>query len=357
MKKVGNRMKKKLALLLSIFIIITLGSVTVTKKIAKNKEENQQEETVIVTSFYPMYVLVSNLTNGIEGIQVVNLTSNQTGCLHDYQLTTRDMRTLADAHIFVMNGGGMESYIEEVVKEYSGLRIINASETIVLLSNETVHDHEVEGEHVDESEAEHDHEVEGEHVDESETEHNHEAEGEHGHEHHSHGAYNPHVWLNMNCYLKQIQQVSRQLSQFDQEHANLYQANATEYSSKVKEIKALYEKQLKHPMNKEVIIFHDAFAYLANQLGLDVVYTIEMDSETSLSAGDIKDIIQEVKLHDIRVLFTEEQYSDTIASSIAKETGATVYSIDSLVTGDGSLDSYLNGMKKNLEVLKSALYQ
>jgi zinc transport system substrate-binding protein len=103
---------------------------------------------------------------------------------------------------------------------------------------------------------------------------------------------------------------------------------------------------------REAVIFHDAFAYLANRIGITVAHTVPLDSDTSLSAGDIGEIIDEVQAGNIHYLFTEVQYSDSIASQIAAETDASVYIIDSAVTGDGSMDSYIQAMQKNIETLK-----
>ena len=61
-----------------------------------------------------MYVLAENLTEGIDGIQVTNLTENQTGCLHDYQLTTSDMKLIDEADAFIINGAGLETFLEKV---------------------------------------------------------------------------------------------------------------------------------------------------------------------------------------------------------------------------------------------------
>ena len=106
---------------------------------------------------------------------------------------------------------------------------------------------------------------------------------------------------------------------------------------------------------RQVVIFHDAFAYLANRVGMEVAFTVPLDSDTALSAGDIAKIIDAVKNENIKYLYTEQQYSDSIAKQIATETGAEVRIIDSVVTGDGSKASYLDAMQKNLLVLKEAL--
>jgi len=102
-------MKKKLIAILGIMLIIVIGTAFVTA--ATRKEARDEEKLTIVTSFYPMYILAKNLTQGTN-VDVVNLTEYKTGCLHDYQLTTSDMKKLENADIFIMNGGGMESFME-----------------------------------------------------------------------------------------------------------------------------------------------------------------------------------------------------------------------------------------------------
>jgi zinc transport system substrate-binding protein len=60
----------------------------------------------------------------------------------------------------------------------------------------------------------------------------------------------------------------------------------------------------------------------------------------------------------VKVLFTEPQYSPAAAETIARETGAKIYTLDPVVTGEAdeqAMDAYINAMKKNMEVLKEAL--
>ena len=82
----------------------------------------------IVTSFYPMYIDAINIVGDIEGVEVINLTKPQTGCLHDYQLTTQDMKILETADIFIVNGLGMENFLDKVI-ENKNLKVINASDS------------------------------------------------------------------------------------------------------------------------------------------------------------------------------------------------------------------------------------
>lgn len=319
-------MKKKLIAILGIMVVIVIGTTLVTA--ATRKKENKEDKLTIVTSFYPMYILAKNVTEGTNA-DVVNLTEYKTGCLHDYQLTTSDMKKLENADIFIMNGGGMESFMEDILKAYPDLSIINASKGIEFLTAEG-HNHEEED------------------VD------NHEIE-EKSEDNHSEEEFNAHVWLDMNYYRKEIQNVQEGLIRLDQENAKTYEDNGREYSSKIENLKNDFETSLSDTKEKKVVIFHDSFAYLAKELGLEVIHTVNLDGETALSAGDISEVIDEVKEKQVKVLFTEEQYSTSIADNIASETDANVYIINSLVTGDMDKDSYINGMKQNLEVLKQAL--
>ena len=74
-----------------------------------------------------------NITDGIDGIQVDNMAGQQTGCLHDYQLQSKDMKNIEQADVFVINGAGMESFMEKVTDQLPDLRVIDSSEGISLL--------------------------------------------------------------------------------------------------------------------------------------------------------------------------------------------------------------------------------
>ena len=55
-----------------------------------------------------------------------------------------------------------------------------------------------------------------------------------------------------------------------------------------------------------------------------------------------------------KALFAEPQYSSTAAKTIANETGAKVYTLDPVVTGENDLDAYIKAMKQNALTLQEA---
>lgn len=318
-------MNKKLIKLLGTLIIVALaGSIIVTMLGRKREPEEGKNvsQISVLTSFYPTYIIALNITDQIPELKLDSLTDFSAGCLHDYQLTTGDMKLLSTADVFLMNGGGMEGYLEDVVKNYPDLYMVNISSDIPMLESE---EHE--------------------------------------------GEVNPHVWLDPTRYSDQIESMKEGLVQFVESHENMsgetkdkvinkLVANADTYLEKV----SVLEKELDYvrasieesEKNQKVIIFHETFAYLAERVGLEVAHTVELDNDTSLSAGEIAEVIDLVKVEQIEYLFTEEQYGGSITDRVEQETGAYAYVIDSGVTGDGSKDSYLEAMYKNLNFLKEA---
>ncbi len=384
-------MKKKLLSLLSVMVVLTIAAVIIIKLTAQesDRKTSQKDDKInVITTFYPIYMIGLNLADQIENLEVTSLTELDTGCLHDYQLTTQDMKLIAAADIMVINGGGMESFLEDIIENYPKLIIIDASKDIPMLHNDSEgpvgddeeHNEESEGadeKHSEESEgADEEHNEESEGADEKHTEEPEGADEEHDHEHHEHdhGEYNSHVWLNPILYTKQIENIrdglisyinsnnsftaqdSKELVQEIDDNADTYIQKVAALDSELEaSIPILAQNSDQKIYDEQVVIFHESFAYLADRIGMKVAFTVPLDSDTALSAGEIAEIIDEVKLRNIKYLFTEEQYSDSIAKQIEAETNAKVYIIDSVVTGEGNLDSYLESMKKNMEILKEAM--
>ena len=264
----------------------------------------------IVTSFYPMYIDVINLTDGVEGVTVTNMTKPQTGCLHDYQLTTEDMKTLEKADAFVVNGAGMESFLDKVIKQQKNLKVIDAStsDDINFLKD-------------------------GDEV-------------------------NPHVWLSVTYSIAQVEAITSQLCEADPEHADAYRKNALDYVTKLTALREEMHKELDNLPHKDIVTFHEAFPYLAKEFKLNIISVIEREPGTEPTPHELEETVAKVNALPVKVLFTEPQYSPTAAQTIAGETGAKMYELDPVVTGEANeeaMDAYITAMKKNMEVLKEAL--
>lgn len=306
-----------------------------------NKKENLANDNKlnIITSFYPMYIATANIIDGAENVTLECLASPEVGCLHDYQLTVKDMMSLEHADVFVINGGGMEAFLDKAISAYPELAVINAGEEIIE-NEEHEHHEELEREHQENNSIE---------VNEHE-EHN----EENGHEH-SHGEINPHIWVSIDFHIAQIEKIANELGKIDEENKLIYDRNAKEYINKLNDINSKMHFEIDKLPNKNIITFHEAFDYFAENFGLNVLEVIEREPGTNPSAKEIARIIDVVREHNVNAIFVEPQYLKTAANVIASETNVNVYELNPITSGSFDKNSYIRAMEKNLEVLKEAL--
>lgn len=281
------------------------------------------QEKVVVTSFYPIYILAMNLTVGIEDIRVENLAAPNTGCLHDYQLLTGDMRTLSGAQVLLINGAGMESYLDTVTAQFPKLQIVDASKNIPLLD----------------------------------------SKGENSHTHEDGAAFdehkdNAHIWLDAKNAVTMTENLRDGLQATYPEYSDVLAQNAAAYIQRLNALDSELKAGLEGVPQKEIITFHEAFPYFAKAYGLHVAAVVNREPGEALSPAQLAELADLVKSLGTPPLFTEPQYPDLAARTLAAETGAKVYGLDPLVTGpmdDKVLTAYEDGMRQNMQVLIQAL--
>ena len=295
---------KILSLLLLVLSVALVGCGGTDKP----AEKKTAEPFRIVTSFYPMYVATINITDGVDGVEVYNMTKPQTGCLHDYQLMTEDMKTLEKADAFVINGAGMEDFMDKVTEQQKKLKVIDASRGIELI---------------------------------------HDEEGD-----------NPHVWLSVTDAITQVRNIADQLKEADPVHAAQYEKNAAAYIEKLTSLKSEMHAALDNVPHKDIVTFHEAFPYFAQEFKLNIIGVVEREPGTEPTPTELQETIEQVKALPSKVLFTEPQYSPAAAETIARETGAKIYTLDPVVTGEATpaaKNAYIDTMKKNMKTLQEAL--
>lgn len=294
--------------------IVSIISALLVCIFASGCRKNLAKQTRYVASCYPVYIIALNLIDGIEGTEVIHMSENHQGCLHDFQIQSEDLKNIEKSSAFIINGAGMENFLKKVTDEIPKIKIIDSSKDIKLLENNCHHHH-------------------------------------HSHEH----EYNPHIWMSIDNYIKQTENIAEGLIESDPGNEEKYKQNCEEYISKLKNLKNDITLKLKDVRGKNIITFHEAFPYFANEFGLNIPDVINHDPESEPSAKQISKTINIMKENNINSLFIEPQYKSTAAETISKETGAKIYTLDPAVTGENSKDAYIEIMTKNAETLKEAL--
>lgn len=300
--------KNKYVFVLVMLVVITVVSGLLTNIYVRESGSKQEEQTLtVVTSFYPMYIAALNVIGDTDGVHLQNLSEPQTGCLHDFQLTPEDMKLLSKADVFIINGGGIESFMKDVAKSYPDLTIIETSEGIDLLEDE--------------------------------------------------GEENAHAWMSVATYEEQVNHIAEGLAAADEKHASDYQKHADAYVVKLDALKERQQKVAEKIKGQSVILFHEAYDYVADDYGLDVAYVLDLDEERQVSAGEVADVLAAVRDDHVKYILAEELYGKSMGDTVEKETDAKVIYLDALNRGDYDADSYIKGMSANIDLIEQYLTQ
>lgn len=316
----------------------------------------------IVTSFYPLYIMMMNLTDGVENVQLANMAEPQTGCLHDYQLRPKDLVSLEGANLFLANGGGMEEFLSDVLDTYPELTVVYALDGLheedLLPGEEHAHDGHDHAHGEAETGAGNIHtesagnavEVSG--AGEAFQEEVDEAEGHFGEL--TSGVVNPHTWLDPSLYIEEIRYISSVLGEMDPENRERYEENCASYIGKIDQLTAEYEDLTEAEPKKGCVLLHESFAYLASAYGFPVMETVDVEKDSGFSAREIRQLIDLVREAGDVMIISDSQYSGRISGLLAEETGLATYQMDSGVSGEYEKDAWLDAMRGNLETLRTA---
>ena len=229
-----------------------------------------------------------------------------------YEPTPKQMAKLAGAAIYFRIGVPFENvWIGRIIAANPGMKIVDAREGITLREMEA-HDDQV-GEHERASGQNHKAKHEEDHKDENE---------------HSHGRYDPHIWMAPPLVKTMAAQIRDTLSELDPAHRSDYEANYASFAADLDALDEEIRQVLKDKKTRKFMVYHPAWGYFADTYGLKQI-PIETEGKEP-SAKQLARLIDQAKADDIRVIFVQEQFGRGNAETVAKAIDGTVVSIDPL---------------------------
>ncbi|MCR5468941.1 MAG: metal ABC transporter substrate-binding protein [Lachnospiraceae bacterium] len=301
-------MKNKYTIISIMLIFIALVAYSLTTAYMTKNKATEKDNLTVVTSFYPVYIAALNVMDGAEGVTLENLSEPQTGCIHDYQLTPADMKLLETADVFLINGGGIEGFLSDVTEGAYSMEVVAVTDGIEFLEEE------------DET--------------------------------------NAHVWMDIDNYLKEVENIRDIMSDIDKDNAALYEKNASEYIESLEELKTERDElktQIESKGGVSAALLQESFEYFADMLGIEVVYTMDLDEERQISAGEVADTMSAVNDGNASMVLTDELYGAELAETVSGETGVAVCTINPCVRGEYEKNSYIEAMRQNLENVATLL--
>ena len=302
--------------------LFPLASCTDSSSVAS--KGNEAEELQVVTTFLPM----TDFTLAVAGdrAKVTQLLPPNVGP-HDYQAKPQDVQSLAEADLLIENGLGIEDFLTGLINNADNpdLVLVDSSEGVATLPA------------VDDAHSEADSPEEAEH---------------------SHGAFDPHIWLDPKKAVQQVGNIRDALIAADPAGKEIYAANADAYIQKLQQLDKTIGATLAPYAGQTFVSYHDFAEHFAQSYGLDVAYLVNVPEESATPA-DMQRVIKAVESSDSKTLLQEPVQSGSLFS-LAKEMNAQVSEFNPMESSgpEGlSPDYYIITMEQNSQNLKTALAQ
>ncbi len=231
---------------------------------------------------------------------------------HAFEPTPRDVATVADSQVLIVNGAGFEEWLQEVLDNAGGQRqVIEATAGLVAPQER---------------------------------------------------AGDPHFWLDPNYAIRYVENIRDGLSYADPEGEYLYAKNAAAYVAQLKELDAWIAGQVRQipPERRLIVTNHESFGYFADRYGFTIIGAIvpSVSSGAAPSAQQLAQLIDQIKATGATAIFLETGANDQLANQVAQETGVKVVTdlyTHSMTPADGPAPTYIAMMRHNVQVMVEAL--
>lgn len=333
-------MKKLFIVFISLFLLFscnnTAEKTNTSEKAEVVKNEVNKEELKIISPIIP----ISSIINYIwwDYVSVENIVWAGVSP-HTFSLSIAQMTKIEKSDLVI------NLWLEHIDwfldKAIAWKDILKLSEWINMidLSEEDEHDHEEDNHEDDEHKDEHnDHDEEEHHEEEGHDEHWEEKD--------------PHVWNSFDNSKILAEKISKKLTELKPEYKDAFEENLLSFNKELDDLKNNFEEKVKWKKETKFIIFHNAYNYLFRDLGIDeenkLVFRKNVLSEPN--SAEMKDLIDEIKKHNIKVAFVEPQYISSVLSKIAKEHNIQIFTLDPLWKEIKSI-WHIDNFKNNLDSL------
>lgn len=351
-------MKKIIAVILAVLTISALfaGCAGNTQQSSTNSESKSaaSEKLSVVTTIFPVYDWVKEITNGSGNIDLKMLIDNGVD-LHNFQPTANDIRTISECDVFVYVGGESDKWVQDALKGAvnKNMVVINLLESLgsAAKEEEVVEGMQADHEH---EESEESHTGEEEKHDESGEAHDKEEEHE----------LDEHVWLSLKNAQALCGVITEKLSGVDSANKELYSKNNTAYCEKLKKLDGEY-KTAADSAKFKTVVFGDRFPfrYLVDDYGLSYYAAFAgCSAESEASFETIVFLSKKIDELGLKSILQIENANGSIAKTIKENTKTkdqeilTLNSLQSTTAADVQKGTtYLSVMTDNLSVLKKAI--
>ncbi|WKK73901.2 zinc ABC transporter substrate-binding protein [Marivirga salinae] len=281
----------KLLLFLSL-IIFTFSCTT------KEKKEGQ---TYIVCTTGMIKDAVGNIVGNKANIEALMGPGVDP---HLYKATQGDLKKLQQADIIVYNGLFLEGKMGDVLQKLSNKKTVIAMAEL-LPKNSYINNTEFQG------------------------------------------AFDPHIWFDVNLWKKAVQLLSKELINTDSINQSLFHKNTIDFSDQLDSLHKAVQTQINLiPKDKRVLVTaHDAFAYFGRAYEMDVRGLQGISTLSEFGLRDVSNLVDFIVQNEIPAIYTETSVSEKAIKAVLEGCGSKGHEV---VIG-GSLFSDAMGEEETFE--------
>ena len=308
-------MKKRSVLWLMLaFFALVLGACGQN---AGQDNSNETKGMKIVTSFYPVYAMVKEVSGDLNDVRMIQSSSG----IHSYEPSANDIAAIYDADIFIYHSHTLESWAGSLDPslQKSKVKVIEASDGMTLERVPGLEDMEA-GNGVDEK-----------------------------------TLYDPHTWLDPEKVAEEAQIIADKLSEQDSANKETYQKNAQSFSDKAHELTKKYQPIFEKSSQKTFVTQHTAFSYLSKRFGLNQLGIAGISPDQEPNPRQLTEIQEFVKTYKVKTIFTESNVSSKVADTLVKSTGVSLKTLNPLEADPQNDKSYLDNLEEDIAILAEEL--
>lgn len=282
-----------------------------------NQESKKAKGMKIVTSFYPVYAMVKEVSGDLNDVRMIQSSSG----IHSYEPSANDIAAIYDADVFIYHSHTLESWAGSLDPnlQKSKVKVIEASEGMTLERVPGLEDMEA-GNGVDEK-----------------------------------TLYDPHTWIDPEKVAEEAQIIADKLSEQDSANKETYQKNAQSFSDKAHELTKKYQPIFEKSSQKTFVTQHTAFSYLSKRFGLNQLGIAGISPDQEPNPRQLSEIQEFVKTYKVKTIFTESNASSKVAETLIKSTGVSLKTLNPLEADPQNDKSYLENLEENMAILAQEL--
>ncbi len=251
---------------------------------------------------------LNSFVQGVGGEHVIVKNIVPVGASPEtFQPAPQDVATVADAQLLVENGAGLELWLDRLLRDAGSKNLRVVAETAGLpVTN-----------------------------------------------------LNPHLWMDPVLAKRYVDKIWVALSELDPTHASSYRRYAVAYKDRLDRLQDDIQRQINTipPSHRYMIVFHNAWQYYNDRFGIKTLGFVERNPGQAPNPRQIAELINLAKMHHVRGVFSEPEYSPKMLHSIAQGAGIRVVEdiYDDSVGTDSRVSNYLNMLQYDTKVIVQTL--